>query len=61
MTLPAHCFHESVLDEFLEVARLGFDDQFRIFEQLNHYQIECPNILKERPLWTAISLLNHRR
>jgi Protein of unknown function (DUF707)/Protein of unknown function (DUF616) len=59
MTLPAHSFRESVLDEFLEVARLGFDDQFRIFEQLNHYQIECPHILKERPLWAAILIREH--
>ena len=59
MTLPAHSFRQSVLDEFLEVARLGFDDQFRIFEQLNHYQIECPNILKERPFWAAILIREH--
>jgi hypothetical protein len=59
LTLPAHSFRQSVLDEFLEVARLGLDDQFRIFEQLNHYQLECPNILQERPYWAGLLIREH--
>jgi hypothetical protein len=58
--LPEHSFRESTLDEFLEVARLGLDDQSRIFEQLSHYRIDCPEVLKEKPYWCGIMLRNHR-
>lgn len=57
---PRHSFRETVLDEFLEVARLGLDDTARIFEQLNHYLLACPEILEERPWWSAILLRDHR-
>jgi hypothetical protein len=59
LTAPAHSSRQSVLDEFLEVARLGLDDQTRIFEQLNHYQLEYPDILRERPFWAAILIREH--
>ncbi len=55
-----HSFRESVLDEFLEVARLGLDDQSRVFEQMNHYSLAHPEILSERPYWGAILLRDHR-
>lgn len=55
-----HSFRQSVLDEFLEVARLGLDDQSRVFEQLNHYSLVYPEILSERPYWGAILLRDHR-
>jgi hypothetical protein len=58
--LPVHSFRETVLDEFLEVSHLRFDDDTRIFEQLNHYLLTCPEILKERPWWTAIMVRDHR-
>ncbi|MEJ8854781.1 glycosyltransferase domain-containing protein [Variovorax robiniae] len=57
--LPTHSFRESVMDEFIEVARLGFDEQVRIFEQLNHYMTQGDPSLAERPHWTAILLRNH--
>ncbi|WP_159997230.1 glycosyltransferase domain-containing protein [Roseomonas sp. 18066] len=60
MALPAHSFRDSLLDEFLEVSRLGYDDQGRLFEQLNHYQIACPEALAQPPPWTAILLRDHR-
>lgn len=60
MALPIHSDRESVLDEFLEVSRLALDDQTRIFEQLNHYQMTHPEVLAERPHWTAILLRDHR-
>lgn len=60
IALPSHSFRESVLDEFLEVARLGFDDSNRIFEQLNHYLLEDEAHLAGRPYWTAILLRDHR-
>lgn len=58
--LPRHSMRESVLDEFIEVARLGFDDPARIFEQLNHYQSLGEPALAQRPFWTAILLRDHR-
>jgi FkbM family methyltransferase len=58
--LPEHSFRDTLLDEFLEVAELGLDDQSRIFEQLNHYLIDCPDTLHEKPYWTGILLRDHR-
>ena len=58
--LPTHSFRESVMDEFIEVARVGYDDQSRIFEQLNHYLAYGEPTLSERPYWTAIMLRDHR-
>lgn len=58
--IPPHSFRETVLDEFLEVAQLGFDDSSRIFEQLNHYTLNCPEVLEERPWWSAILVRDHR-
>jgi hypothetical protein len=58
--VPAHSYRASTLDEFLEVARLGFDDQHRVFEQLNHYTLDCPEVLAEPPYWTAILLRDHK-
>ena len=58
--VPTHSFRETVLDEFIEVSRLGFDDQGRIFEQLNHYLIDHADILDERPFWAAIMLRDSR-
>lgn len=58
--LPAHSFRNTVHDEFIEVARLGFDDQGRIFEQLNHYLAAGDPALGEAPFWTAILLRDHR-
>ena len=60
IALAQHSFRETVLDEFLEVARLGKDDQSRVFEQLNHYSLECPEVLDEKPLWTGLMLRDHR-
>jgi hypothetical protein len=57
--LVEHSFRATVLDEFLEVAAQGLDDQSRIFEQLNHYTIDCPEVLQEKPYWGAILLRDH--
>lgn len=57
--MPHHSFRQIVLDEFLEVAHLGFDDNNRVFEQLNHYLLSCPELLQERPWWTAIMVRDH--
>lgn len=58
--LPRHSFRASILDEFIEVAKLGFDDQGRIFEQLNHYLADWPEVLREQPYWAGIMLRDHR-
>jgi FkbM family methyltransferase len=57
--MPHHSFRQTVLDEFLEVAQLGLDDNNRVFEQLNHYLLNCPEVLEEQPWWTAIMVRDH--
>lgn len=58
--VPTHSYRATVLDEFLEVSRLGLDDQGRIFEQLNHYLVHHAEILEEQPYWSAILLRDSR-
>jgi hypothetical protein len=53
LALARHSFRETVLDEFLEGSRLGFDDQGRIFEQLNHYGSIAPRYSTKRPFGAA--------
>jgi hypothetical protein len=57
--VPLHSFRETLADEFLEVVRLGRDDPSRVFEQMNHYALEFPELLDERPFWTGILLREH--
>jgi hypothetical protein len=59
-SLVEHSYRATVLDEFLEVAAQGLDDPSRIFEQLNHYTIDCTEVLQEKPYWGAILLRDHR-
>jgi quercetin dioxygenase-like cupin family protein len=59
-SLLEHSFRSTVLDEFREVENQGLDDPGRISEQLNHYTMECPEVLQEKPYWTAILLRNHQ-
>jgi hypothetical protein len=59
IVMPPHSFRQTVLDEFLEVAHLGFDDSNRVFEQLNHYLLNCPEVLQEQPWWAAIIVRDH--
>jgi|GEM_PF-679213 len=61
LSLFEHGFRATVLDEFIQVARTGLDDQARIFEQLNHYSVWHPDVLKETPLWTGMLMRDHRR
>ena len=56
ISLPSHSDRESVLDEFLAVTAAGLDDTARVYEQLNHYQLDNYGVLEERPYWTAIML-----
>ena len=59
ISTPNHSHRESILDEFIEVAKGGWDDPARIFEQLNHYQLINPAILQERPYWCGMLLRHH--
>ncbi len=61
LALPGHSFRASVADEFAEVSVLSLDDPARLAEQLRHYQANCPEILHERPYWSAILLRAHHR
>lgn len=54
IALLRHSFRETVLDEFDAVARLGYDEPARVYEQLVHYgQLET-NALEDRPFATGI-------
>lgn len=57
--LPTHSFRKNTLEEFATVLEMAFDDQARIFEQLNNYERFAPDVLAERPFWTAIMLRRH--
>jgi hypothetical protein len=57
--LCAHSFRETVLDEFLEVLRLGYDDQARLLEHLNHVQWHHPDVLAAKPMWSGVMLRRH--
>jgi hypothetical protein len=59
LAMPRHSFRATVLDEFLEVVQLGMEDAGRIFEQLNHYALVCPEVLQQAPWWSAIMLRDH--
>jgi hypothetical protein len=59
LTLSTHSFRETVLDEFLEVLRLGYDDQARLLEQLNHVQWHHPDLLAAKPMWSGVMLRRH--
>jgi hypothetical protein len=60
-TVFPHSYRDTALDEFLEVARDGLDDPSRIFEQLNHYFAERPDVLQEKPYWGGILMRTHTR
>lgn len=57
--LLTHSYRQTVLDEFIEVSRLGLDDQAKIFEQLNHYAIHAEESLLDKPYWTGFLMRRH--
>lgn len=59
LALAEHSFRDTVMDEFVEVSRLGLDDQSRIFEQLNHYMIDDPELLSAKPFWGGLLIRAH--
>lgn len=59
LALPTHSYRDSVLDEFIAVEQAGLEDPARLFEQLNHYLLTDPDMLEDRPFWTAIMFRDH--
>ncbi len=54
-----HSFRDTVLDEFYEVLISQHDNPNTILEQLNAYNIICPEVLAETPYWAGFILRNH--
>lgn len=59
VAFPEHSFRETVLDEFDEVVVLNRDHPERVYEQLLHYAAEYPELLAQKPLWTAMIARRH--
>jgi hypothetical protein len=57
--LARHSFRPNVLAEFGAILDKGLDDSFRVYEQLFHYQEECPAALEADCLWGAILARRH--
>ena len=55
----SHSFRETLLDEFNEVVQLQLDNLNTILEQLNAYNLICPELLSQRPHWAGLLLRNH--
>lgn len=54
MALPIHSYRATVGEEFSKVLVNGFDKAERIREQLHYMNQYAPQVLQERPYWTAI-------
>ena len=54
LAVPLHSFHPTVLDEFLAVLTLGFDDPAIVGAQLEDYAETDRNLLSERPSWNGM-------
>jgi hypothetical protein len=54
-----HSFRETVLDEFIAVASLQYDDLNTVLEQLNVYHLVDPEVLSEKPLKGGFLLRRH--
>ncbi|TAL45381.1 MAG: DUF616 domain-containing protein [Salinibacterium sp.] len=54
IAIPRHSFRETVLDEFIAVVSLALDDPTRVFEQLQHYSVIAPGVLRQKPYWNGM-------
>ena len=54
-----HSFRETVLDEFIAVIQLQFDNLNTILEQLNAYSLVYPDVLNEKPFSNGFILRRH--
>jgi hypothetical protein len=60
LSLPAHSFRASLLDEFLAVIEQKLDDPPRLAEQLAHYRESHEDRLAGPVSWNALLLRDHR-
>lgn len=51
---PYHSFRTTLEEEFKAILRCGYDDPRRVREQRKHYAVTRPEILKCKPIWTAM-------
>lgn len=59
LTTARHSYRPDVVTEFQEVLLAGLDEAARLYEQLNHYSMQAPELLEAPVPWTA--LLARRR
>lgn len=59
LSMCQHSFRETLLDEFLEVLKLGLDAPDRVLEWMNHLALQQPQVLSRRPLWAGMMLRDH--
>lgn len=54
LAVPRHSYRDSVVSEFAEIVRVGFDDVHRVGEQLNHYAAASAERLTRPVPWTGM-------
>jgi len=59
LALPLHSFRGTVREEFQEVIALHLDDPDLVANQRKRYEDIAPEILRQKPYWTAILLRDH--
>jgi hypothetical protein len=59
MVFLKHSFRETVLDEFIAVIQLQYDNINAILEQLNAYSLVYPDVLNEKPFSNNFILRRH--
>ncbi|GAA0278946.1 hypothetical protein LNAOJCKE_2266 [Methylorubrum aminovorans] len=60
LMLAPHSFRSTVLDEFIEVSRIGLDDVSRIMEQMGHYYVSSPGVMMQKPFWGGLIVRDSR-
>lgn len=56
---PKHSYRKDLISEFKIALKYNRANNFKIYEQLNHYIKTNKDILKKRPYWAGILLRNH--
>jgi Protein of unknown function (DUF616) len=54
LAIPLHDHRLSVADEYHAVLRAGFDNPYRVREELAVLRRDLPSVLADRPLWTGL-------
>lgn len=54
-----HSYRQSLIEEYLKVLQYGFDDSYRIFEQLNQLQHSVPELLDGPVYWGGLMIRDH--